>query len=676
MIKQQIKFKSSSFEFYVDSIINIESEITITKISDNIQHLKFSYHLDQTATQDDWKIILKPDFIPTFHWTPHLTPTENHVIDQHVFRSPALIVSNPKRVLIVIPDLDILSTSYKTPEAHTDRKKPRWYLDLDAPNNHLILGMSCTRVKDHVLFVKGKGARYTPGIVQFGFYIMYFEGSEIGKNPWRKVLEFLWAKWGEKLYKQGKPLLPDLTEYVEITYDWAFNRWKEQVWQEFTINGKKVGAPVFVVNATQSPNYKQPYNEREFRSIWNQAWFSSLRSASGLYRYAIHTNNKDYLEKACLTKELALSFPQKEGIFPSVIGTELERREINGKKVYRSKSWDHYFWGNSNRNPFKTDSRLAPYHILDMSYTALNMIRWYRELEQDDRLLEYAERYANALLELQAEDGFFPTWLDFNTLKPLGVLEKSPETSMSITFLIQLFKLTDNEKYRETALKAMDPIIKTIIPKGQWEDFETYWSCCRFGSNRIGQKFERNNIFKQCNFSMFWTAEALLECYYSIRKKEFLKIGQRVLDELLMTQASWQPPYIYVDSLGGFGVMNTDGEWNDARQSLFSELIIKYGIKLKCKEYIQRGLAALRASFVMMYCPLNPQTKIQWEKAWDFFNETDYGFMMENYGHGGKTSPDGLGMGGFTIYDWGNGSASEAFNRMVDHYGMEFLIQN
>ena len=204
-------------------------------------------------------------------------------------------MSTPKKVLIVIPDLDILSSSYNNPEAHKDKKKPRWYLDLDAQKNQLILGMSCTRVKEHVLFAKKKGGRYIPGITQFGFYIMYFDDRDIVKNPWRKVLEFLWSRWGEKLYKQGKPIPSDLTEYVKITYDWAFNRWKDQVWQEFTINGKKVGAPVFVVNATQSPNYKKPYNEREFRSIWNQAWFSSLRSASGLYRYAIHTNNKEYL---------------------------------------------------------------------------------------------------------------------------------------------------------------------------------------------------------------------------------------------------------------------------------------------------------------------------------------------------------------------------------------------
>lgn len=122
MIKQQIKFKNSCLKLDVDSIIKIEPKLIIENISDNTKHLKFSYELDHGAFQDDWRIILKPDFIPTFHWAPHLTPTENHVIDQHVFRSPALIVSNPKRVLIIIPDLDILSSSYKTPETHANKK--------------------------------------------------------------------------------------------------------------------------------------------------------------------------------------------------------------------------------------------------------------------------------------------------------------------------------------------------------------------------------------------------------------------------------------------------------------------------------------------------------------------------------------------------------------------------
>jgi len=124
---------------------------------------------------------------------------------------------------------------------------------------------------------------------------------------------------------------------------------------------------------------------------------------------------------------------------------------------------------------------------------------------------------------------------------------------------------------------------------------------------------------------------------------------------------------MYVNVLGGFGVMNADGEWNDSRQSLFAELILRYGALLEREEYLERGMAALKASFVMMYAPENPVTRRQWEKVYPFFGEADFGFTMENYGHGGSTSPEGEGMGEFTIYDWGNGAAAEAYNRILDH---------
>jgi hypothetical protein len=180
-------------------------------------------------------------------------------------------------------------------------------------------------------------------------------------------------------------------------------------------------------------------------------------------------------------------------------------------------------------------------------------------------------------------------------------------------------------------------------------------------------------MFKQCNFSMFWTTEALFECFKLTGQQNYLIFGQRTLDEMLMTQASWQPPYIYIDALGGFGVMNSDAEWNDSRGSLFSEIILQYGKLLNKDEYKERGIAALKSSFYMMYCPENPKTKLAWEKVWPFFGKEDYGFTMENYGHGGRTSPQGEGMGEFTIYDWGNGAASEAYNRIVDNFGENYL---
>ena len=674
-----LEYQDSCIEIDFEQISDVKPDINKNIITDHIQHVVFTFDLKNSIVKDDWRAVVKPGFQPRFHWAPHLTPSDKHVIDQHVFRSPALVVSDSTKILVLIPDLDILTDFYEKIESASIKKEPRWYLDLDAPNNHLIMGMCYNRVKEHVLFVKRNGAQFPPGKIQVGFYLMYHEDKEITSNPWRPILEFLWARWGQNLYEQGYPLSPDLTEHVELSYKWAFKNWAEHVWQEFSVNGKKVGAPMFIVNSTQSPNYDKPYIMREARAIWNQAWFSSLRSAAGLYRHAKRTGNQEYLEKALLTKELALSFPQNKGFFPSVIGTEIEQAEIDGKKFYRPRAWNEFYWGNSNRNPFTEfgkGTRTSPLHVLDMSWTALNMLRWYQELEQEERLLNYAKNYADALIKLQDKEGFFPAWLDLDSLKPMGVLDQSPETSMSVTFLLKLFEITNEAQYKDSALRAMNSIIKHIIPEGRWEDFETYWSCSRFGSDHVGKKFERNNMYKQCNFSMFWTTEALLECYLHTKNKSFLKIGQRVLDEMLMTQASWQPPYMHVNTLGGFGVMNADGEWNDARQSLFAEVIVKYGLELKCKEYIQRGLAALRASFVLMYCPQNPKTKVQWEKAIGFFNEKDYGFTNEGYGHGGRVDPNGLGMGDFNIYDWGNGSASEAFNRMLDHYGLDFLLEN
>jgi hypothetical protein len=667
----------------VDKIGNYAASYKAVEIKSDLVMITLTFDLNSDVLQNDWQVVIKPSFKPDFNWAPHLTPTDSHIIDRHVFRTPALIAADTEKGLAVIPAVEIM----------TETGLPNWYMDMDALDNTLTLGMSNSKITGHVLYERNQGALYKRGKVEFAFYIYTYDRDEL-KNPFRKPLSFFWERWGMGLehtrenatesikesylskYNIDKfkdEIKDGLAPYVEHTYRWAFDTWKDAVWQEFEIDGKKVGAPVFIVNTTQSPNYGGIVNEREFRSVWNQAWFSSLRSASGLYRYARRTGNSELLQKANMTKELALAFPQKEGFFNAVVATEMEQVEIDGKKYNRSKGWDARYWGNSNRNPYTWDAAKAPYHILDMSWTATLMLRWYNELDKDSRLLAYAERYGEALLKKQFDSGFFPSWLRVDSFEPMEHLNDSPETSMSVTFLLNLYRTSGNEKYKDAALKAMDAVIANIIPIGRWEDFETYWSCCRYGAQTlVGKKVERNNMYKQCNFSMFWTAEALLECYSITKSEKYLQLGQRVLDELLMTQASWQPSYMYVNVIGGFGVMNCDGEWNDSRASLFAELIFQYGDLLEMDEYTVRGLSALRSSFSMMYCPENREAKVQWEKVWPFFNEKDYGFTMENYGHGGRTTPEGEGMGEFTIYDWGNGAAAEAYNRIMDKHGNKF----
>jgi hypothetical protein len=639
-------------------------QIELGQAEEGWQHVRMSWDVPREVAQDELSVQFDLAIEPDFWWAPHLAPREGYVVGQHVFRAPAVIVQRDTLALVIAPDLDAVGQRSGNP----------WFMDYDATQGKIWLGMTQTEIPAHVLFQKTSGMKFAPGKVELSFFLTAYNDRGEVKNPWSKVANFHWKRWGRPLYAKGEPIPAPLHTYVRHTYDWAFEGWGDVVWQEFDIDGVQVGAPQFIVNVSQSPNYPGHWYQREFLSIWNQAWFSSLRSASGLYRYARRVGDDELLRKARLTKELALAAPMKNGIFPAVIRTDNETVAIDGEELRRPLGWEHHFWVNSNRSPRDHGISSDWYHVLDASWTATLMLRWYEDLEKDERLLEYAREYGERLLELQDAEGFFPGWLHPETHEPGPVMNRTPETSMSVTFLLKLAELTGEAKYREAAFRAMDAVLEEIVPDGRWEDYETYWSCNRWGRDEIlGSKIERNAMHKQNTLSMFWTAEALLETYRATGSPLYLQWGRRTLDELSMAQQVWQPPFIYVPALGGFGVMNADGEWNDSRETLFAELFLDYYRETGEADYFERGVAALKSGFVMMYCPENTTVKKMWETVYPWFGPEDYGFTMENYAHGGRTSPEGAGMGTFTIYDWGNGAAAEAAMRILDHYGDVFI---
>ncbi len=654
--------------FKAPALKDIVPAVALDRVEDGWTRVLMTWDVPAESAQDELSVRFDVLLAPDLWWAPHLSPNEGDIVAQHVFRSPALIAVQGGDVLTIVPDLALVGK---------DKAHP-WFLDLDAPRKTMRLGLARSRVYTHVGYKQEPGMTFAPGRVELAFFVktrrdVPAAANPAPVNPWSEVSRFLWRRYGHPLFGKGEPNLVPMDRYVEHTYNWAFNTWRDAVWQEFDLGGKRVGAPAFIVNQTQSPNYPGEPDFREFLSIWNQAWFSSLRSATGVFRYARRTGRSDLRAKAALTKEFALAAPIVDGIFPSVYGTDMTKVKTGGREYKRSKGWGTGHWMNSDRCPVERGITPDWYHVLDASWTALLMLRWHEEMEKDPRLLDYATRYGEKLIRLQDSRGFFPAWLAPKTLAPSPVLADSPETSQSVTFLLELARLTGRNEFRESALKAMDAVIRDVIPSGRWEDFETYWSCCDFWIDRIGEKIPRNDMFKQNTFSMFWTAEALLEAYRETGEGKYLAWGRRTLDELSMFQQVWQPPFIYVPALGGFGVMNFDGEWNDSRECLFAELYMRYYRETGDPDLFERGIAALKSAFIMMYCPENPKAKAQWEKVHTFFGPADYGFTMENYGHGGATSEEGMGIGVFTIYDWGNGAASEAWNRVYDHFGSVYI---
>ncbi len=626
--------------------------------------VRVTWELTERVTVSEAVVPFNLSMNPDFWWAPHLAPEEGFCIAQHVFRSPALIAQDGPTTLVLVPDLDICGQNEAAP----------WFMDLDAPNKRFAIGFSNTDVPLHVLYKKAPGMRLGPGKIELGFFVTAYKDTDSPRNPWGKVTELLWDRYARPLYAKGEPGTVPMDRYVDHTYRWALDSWRDAVWQEFEIDGKKVGGPAFIVNVTQSPNYKKPFRQREFLSLWNQAWFSTLRAGTGMYRYGRKTEDHALIERAKQTLEFTLAAPEKDGIFYTVYGAPNHQVTVDGVEVTRSLGWDHAKWTNSDRCPLNFGVTPDWFHILDNSWTSLLLLRWYEDVEKDERILRFVTRYADKLLTLQDADGFFPGWLHPETLEKASVMNQTPETSMSVTFLLKLAEITGEAKYKKAALKAMDALLVEVVPQGRWEDFETYWSCSGWGNETyVGKKIARNAMYKQCNLSTFWTAEALLETYRATKNDVYLRWGRRTLDELAMTQQVWQPPYIYIPALGGFGVMNVDGEWNDSRQCLFAPLFMEYYKETGDAQLFERGVAALKSAFVMMYCPENPSQKALWEKVWPFLGREDYGFMMENYGHGGRVSKEGEGVGEFTIFTWGNGAASEARANVYDRFGDVYI---
>ena len=482
--------------------------------------VRISWPVAKALSQPELAVKFRWADKPGLWWAPHLSPKPGYAIAQHVFRSPAIISQSGSLVLVLVPDLDLVGRDASEP----------WFMDLDAPAGEAWIGLGRTEVAEHVLFRKVKGMRLDPGEATLGFYVTAYRDTATVADPWREVSRFLWQRWAQPLLRAGEPIGAPLEEYIRHTYRWAFDTWQKFVWQEFDLGGRRVGAPQFIVNVSQSPNFPGEWYQREFLSIWNQAWFSSLRSASGLYRYARRVNDPALLERARMAKEFALSAPQTGGLFPAVLRTDNVKETLrDGKTVERPKPWATAYWTNSDRCPAEYGIGPDWYHVLDMSWTALLMLRWYEELEPDARLLDYAGTYGDALIGFQDKNGFFPGWLHPKTRKPGPVMNRTPETSLSVTFLLKLTQLTGAPAYRAAALKALEAVIDDVVPFGRWEDFETYWSCCPWGrDDHLARRVERNRMYKQNSFSMFWTAEACLAAYRATREPRYLQwAGER-----------------------------------------------------------------------------------------------------------------------------------------------------
>ncbi len=141
--------------------------------------------------------------------------------------------------------------------------------------------------------------------------------------------------------------------------------------------------------------------------------------------------------------------------------------------------------------------------------------------------------------------------------------------------------------------------------------------------------------------------------FLATRRDRYLDHGRAALDLLLLYQQAWDAPFLGFDTRGGFGVMNTDAEWSDARQAQFATLLMDWYDLTGEPGLFHRGVAALRASFTLMNLDGAPCPRARKRPRSD---PADRGAVAENYGHAGRDAK----IQGYVMPDWGAGSAASS----------------
>jgi len=543
-------------------------------------------------------------------WLPHLAPDDRHVVADAVFRAPVVLLRFGDATFAFVPDVDDVARIATTTSA-------RVWLDYDHVARRLTFAIGAYREEGHVFYVRAPAPRAT---AELRVHVFEVDGHA-GAARW------LWDRWGRAGLSKPPPPVPALVGHA---LRWAFaSGW--DVWQHAEIDGRTLEGPIFIVDVTRHPSV--PVTERrwrERRSFWNQAWFSTQRCANGLYRHARRIGSPELTERARKMTEIALAAPERDGLFPSVL--------------VEDGGWR---WTSSDRRPATVSEHAT--HVVDAAFTCRMLHEWHG-LTGDERARDRVLRFAERLVALQRPSGAFPGWVEPDG-RVSPVLAEGPESAVAVTLLFELGRTAP-------ALRAL-PFLESLARDGRWEDFETYFSCAPFGTP--GERVARNGVYKQNTLSIFWCAEAFLHAYRLTRDPAHLRTSLRCLGELSLYQAVWDPPWLPAPAHGGFGVMNADSEWNDARQSLFAPLYFELARETGEAELFERGVAAMRASFSMMYAPENPALARAYEARFPFFGAESYGFMMENQAHGEP-------IGTFTIFTWGNGSAVATAATLADRY--------
>ena len=603
-----------------------------------------------------------------FLWLPNLKDRRSHLVGQHVFRSPCTIIQKGAMMAALIPALNLIAPDMPLPAA----------LDYREPGE-LRCGLVAHETTGHVFYERKPRnvISMLPGqSVRFGFRII--GGDDLpARLGIRDAARVLWRQYGKDRAGSLAPQTLTFDDFARYAYDGFFER--QKIWREFEVDGRLVGGISVRLNRKHLAQTGTPPPAAYTRRVTRQYllsgalnplaklhflldalrdrsdghffgnWFNNLRTAYGLAHFGHKWDDERLSSAAERMTNLIMAAPVEAGLFPlAYVGTRKRPAWLKGSRAY---------------------FLAREYGTADLSETGIWLLHHYQDIVRDSALLERCQGLAEAFLSVQAEDGSFPAWLATGKsngavfARPAGKLAGGATTAAAGRFLAALFEITHDTRLIDAAQRAADFIIERVWPTQEWFDFETFYFC---STKSLSWRDAETRLPPQGTLALSWGAELLGRVYQTSEKAEYLTCGLAILDQLMLYQQVWDASFLSYDTFGGFGAINTDAEWSDARQALFVPLLLQYYELTGEIEYFERAVAALRASFVLMHAPENVPVAPGNSAG---ILENDYGAMPENYGHAGLDRK----IGGYLHPDWGSGSACAVAAWVQRHYGDVFI---
>lgn len=548
-----------------------------------------------------------------FAWLPNLHKKKEHVCGDHFFRSPAVIVQAEGFYAALVPDLDLFAQHRAIGHALDLRVTET---PIEAPR--LSYGLCCSVIDGHT-YTKHETSDtqvIDSTALCYGFDLFYGRAESVDEVI-RFVTTYLWDTYGRRALQDIRPQVLPFEEYGRR---YTYVQELPAALRTVTIDGQRCAGI---------------HNPRRGGAANFQAWENDLHVAYGIRHYADKWRDQSLRQTADRIMQLSLAAPRNRGAFPCMYNFEEGRYEGTLSSIGRA-----------------VDS-VRGYDSAAMGVTAWWQLAWHQDLDARTEILGSVVQYARFLAAAQLPSGAVPTYFSAE-LTPEKQLLESATTAMSGAVLATVARLTGDAELAQVANRAGAFVRDRIVPGLVFNDFETYYSCSAKPLHAIDYW---TGIRPHNNLSIQWACDQFLGLYRLTGDDEWLCGGQYLLNILSLYQQVWTPSHLSGYLFGGFGVMNTDGEWSDGRQTRFVSTYADYYEATGKVEYLERAVAACRASFALMDISENHDNEIN---QIVIAGGPGLGYAPENIHHlqGRPTPPEFVGD--WTGPDWRSGGGLPA----------------